>query len=120
MSKLITILNNWRQINVEDIASRIHYGYTTISTQKDTGIKFLRITDIQNYKVNWDIVPFCMIDLYDIKTYLLAEDDLVFARTGATVGKSFLIEGKPPTAIFASYLIRIQLSKFVNSNRSNS
>lgn len=35
---------------------------------------------------------------------------MVFARTGATVGKSFLIKGKIPEAVFASYLIRVILS----------
>jgi type I restriction enzyme S subunit len=37
-------------------------------------------------------------------------EDLVFARTGATVGKSFIINEKIPEAIFASYLIRIILN----------
>ncbi len=35
--------------------------------------------------------------------------DIVFARSGATVGKSFLIENPPEKSVFASYLIRIQL-----------
>lgn len=109
-----TTLNPWKQIKVEDIAIKIHYGFTASSTKKNTGVKFLRITDIQEYKVDWYNVPFCEIDEYDLHKYLLHEGDIVFARTGATVGKSFLITGEIPNAIFASYLIRIKLSKKIN------
>jgi type I restriction enzyme S subunit len=54
-----------------------------------------------------------------IQKYKLADGDIVFARTGATTGKSYLVID-PPEAVFASYLIRLQLSdkkllpKFVN------
>ena len=108
------IPNNWKEIKIEDISLKINYGYTASSTATDTGVKFLRITDIQDYKVNWDEVPFCKIDENDIEKFLLQEGDIVFARTGATVGKSYLIEGKIPKAVFASYLIRIQLSNSIN------
>ena len=67
----------------------------------------LRITDIQDGKVNWDTVPFTTVQ--DPEPYLLMKGDIVFARTGATVGKSFLIEETPYPAVYASYLIRIRL-----------
>ncbi|MNQ51242.1 Type-1 restriction enzyme EcoKI specificity protein [compost metagenome] len=114
MTESIIIPNNWKKVKVKDISLRIHYGYTVSSVKKNTGTKLLRITDIQNYKVNWKDVPFCEIDSRDIEKYLLKENDIVFARTGATVGKSFLIQGNIPQSIFASYLIRIQLSKYIN------
>jgi type I restriction enzyme S subunit len=44
--------------------------------------------------------------------YLLKPNDLVFARTGATTGKSFLIHDCPE-AIFASYLIRLRVKRLV-------
>lgn len=71
----------------------------------------LRITDIQNNSVNWDAVPYCKITHDEKQKYLLHDGDLVFARTGATVGKSFLIKGKIPETVFASYLIRIILHR---------
>ncbi len=40
--------------------------------------------------------------------YILEEGDIVFARTGATAGKSYLIKN-PPDSVFASYLIRLQV-----------
>lgn len=54
------------------------------------------------------------IDKAEKEKYLLQCGDLVFARTGATVGKSYLIGENIPEAIFASYLIRIQLLPEVN------
>ncbi len=112
MKKNKRISKLWKDVRVKDIALKIHYGYTTSAVYENTGIKFLRITDIQDYKVAWNNVPFCEIDENDISKYLLKEEDIVFARTGATLGKNFLIQGKIPKAIFASYLIRIQLSKW--------
>ena len=69
--------------------------------------RLLRITDIQDGKVNWDVVPFATAS--DSDAYLLKAGDIVFARTGATVGKSFLVTETPYLAVYASYLIRIRL-----------
>jgi type I restriction enzyme S subunit len=104
----------WIWTRVGQIADNIHYGYTESATQERVGPKFLRITDIQNNSVNWDLVPYCNIDNELKEKYLLKEGDLVFARTGATVGKSFLIVGNIPESIFASYLIRIILNDKIN------
>ncbi|MDA1316274.1 MAG: restriction endonuclease subunit S [Acidobacteria bacterium] len=88
--------------------SAINYGYTTSAAGEPVGPRFLRITDIQGDEVNWESVPFCKIDSADLPRYRLASGDIVFARTGATTGKSFLVHD-PPDAVFASYLIRLRL-----------
>ena len=67
----------------------------------------MRITDIQNGKVNWDTVPFTTVKSPD--PYILKRGDIVFARTGATVGKSYLLSDIPYDSVYASYLIRIRL-----------
>ncbi|WP_181256669.1 restriction endonuclease subunit S [Merismopedia glauca] len=103
----------WCWVNIEDISERIHYGYTASSKNIPTDTKLLRITDIQDNSVNWEAVPFCEISEVERQKYLLTKGDLVFARTGATVGKSFLIEGDIPETVFASYLIRIILFKSI-------
>lgn len=71
-------------------------------------MRLLRITDIQNSAVNWQSVPNCKIDPEKIEKYQLKPGDLVFARTGATVGKSYLLQGDIPEAVYASYLIRVR------------
>ncbi|MBU2573614.1 MAG: restriction endonuclease subunit S [Elusimicrobia bacterium] len=104
----------WEWAMVADVSDVIHYGYTASSTSEPVGPKLLRITDIQDNSVNWASVPFCQIDNEKKFKFLLKEGDLVFARTGATVGKSFLLKGKFPETVFASYLIRVILSKWIN------
>ena len=108
-SALSELPGSWVWTTIGDISDLIHYGYTASSTIESVGPKMLRITDIQNNLVNWETVPYCRIKEEEIQKYLLREGDLVFARTGATVGKSFLIRGNIPEAVFASYLIRIIL-----------
>lgn len=104
----------WKWVMVKDIALDIQYGYTESSSKEKVGPKFLRITDIQENKVDWNKVPYCKIPEEDLQKKKLQDGDLVFARTGATVGKSFLIKGEIPDAVFASYLIRLRFSKDVS------
>ena len=112
-SNLPELPEGWVWTRIGELAETIQYGFTAKSTKVPVGPKMLRITDIQNNSVNWSSVPYCQIDQSEKQNYLLEEGHLVFARTGATVGKSFLITGQFPEAIFASYLIRIIFSKFI-------
>jgi type I restriction enzyme S subunit len=88
--------------------SVINYGYTESASREAVGPRFLRITDIQDDRVDWESVPYCKIEKGAFPKYRLATGDIVFARTGATTGKSFLVND-PPDAVFASYLIRLRL-----------
>lgn len=97
----------WTEKRLNEL-SRINYGYTESASAESIGPKFLRITDIQNNGVNWENVPYCPIEANNFLKYKLADGDIVFARTGATTGKSYLVKA-PPKAVFASYLIRLQL-----------
>ena len=66
-------------------------------------------TDIQENGVDWDTVPYCKCSDKDLPKYKLETGDIVFARTGATTGKSYLINN-PPNSVFASYLIRLRMN----------
>ncbi|MBF0548491.1 MAG: restriction endonuclease subunit S [Candidatus Riflebacteria bacterium] len=114
MSEKMELPKGWEKEKVKNVAVSIQYGYTESSSKDIIGPKFLRITDIQDFKVNWNEVPYCAITEEEKNKYLLQDGDLVFARTGATVGKSFLIKGNIPESIFASYLIRLRFPKSVN------
>ncbi|WP_337138219.1 restriction endonuclease subunit S [Sphingomonas aquatica] len=100
-------------VRLEDVASQIDYGLTASAKEDGDGPKFLRITDIQDGKVDWATVPVCDATTKQITDNELHAGDIVFARTGATTGKSFLIETCPDNAVFASYLIRVRPSKAV-------
>ena len=102
----------WVWTTIGEIASSILYGVS--ESAKETGqYKLLRITDIQNNKVNWETVPFTDYDNNKAQAYLLNDGDILFARTGATVGKSYLVEGLRDSVIYASYLIRVQTSSII-------
>ncbi len=99
----------WMEKRLGDL-SQINYGYTESASAQKVGPHFLRITDIRDNRVDWATVPFCPIDKKDLPKYKLADGDIVFARTGATTGKSYLVT-VPPDAVFASYLIRVRLQE---------
>ncbi|BDC35577.1 restriction endonuclease subunit S [Candidatus Methanoliparum sp. LAM-1] len=104
---------DWEVVRLGD-KGHFQYGYTTSATEEDTGTKFLRITDIkEDGVVNWDTVPYGIID-DNLQKFKLFENDILFARIGATTGKACIIEGKIPNAVFASYLIRFISNKELN------
>lgn len=103
------IPESWKWVRWGNLSFSIQYGYNAPAKQAGR-IKMVRISDIQNGKVIWDSVPFCDIRDEDLSIYLLAENDILFARTGGTVGKSYIVKEIPEEAIYAGYLIRTRYS----------
>lgn len=101
-----TIAPDWKVAPLEYICEPPEYGYTA-SAETKGNVRFLRITDITDSGVNWLTVPFCECPPDVLGKYRLACGDIVFARIGATTGKSYLITNPPPS-VFASYLIRVR------------
>ena len=102
----------WVWSTIEEISKSILYGVSK-SAKPSGNYKLLRITDIQEGKVDWDKVPFTDFDVKKGEQYLLSDGDILFARTGATVGKSYLAVTVPKEAIYASYLIRVCYSNLM-------
>lgn len=103
-----------KRTHLGEVAERIDYGVTASAKLEPIGPKFLRITDIQDGTVDWTKVPYCQAEQRKLKTSALRIGDIVFARTGATTGKSFLIKNCPEHAVFASYLIRVRPGKQID------
>jgi type I restriction enzyme S subunit len=71
--------------------------------------RYIRITDIDN-NGNLKDETFCSLT-YDIaEPYLLKHGDILFARSGATVGKTY-IHNSNSYACFAGYLIKAEIDK---------
>ncbi|EGF26810.1 restriction endonuclease subunit S [Rhodopirellula baltica] len=104
---------NWTLTHLNDLAYQVHYGYTASADENLRDVRMLRITDIQNNMVNWQTVPGCEIEEEKVAQYELADNDLLIARTGGTIGKTYLIQGVSVRSVFASYLIRVIPSKLV-------
>ena len=108
------IPENWAWCRLRNLSESIQYGYN--APAKDSGrIKMVRISDIHENEVEWDSVPYCDIDDKEIQTYLLKKNDILFARTGGTVGKSFIVSNLPEDAVYAGYLIRTRYGKNANA-----
>jgi type I restriction enzyme M protein len=97
-------------VKLEEIAT-FEYGYTA-SARDEGEARFIRITDIdKHYRLKEDESKY--IDLNkDNKKYLVKVGDILIARTGATYGKTVLIENDIK-GIFASYLIRMKFNHSV-------
>lgn len=96
---------------LKSVSDKIQYGYTGKTKEKGK-YYYLRITDIQDGKVDYNKAPFSDINEEEAKKYILNQGDILFARTGATAGKSYLFNDKE-ASVFASYLIRVVVDQKV-------
>ena len=104
-------MSEWKETTLADLCTDISYGYTESAKQEKVGPKFLRITDIASGRLEWDKVPYCLINESDFEKYKLLPGDIVIARTGATTGANYTIkESDPKDVVFASYLIRYKIN----------
>ena len=95
----------WETKKLGELATqKLSYGSGASAIQFNGKIRYVRITDIkEDGELNSQIVS---PDTFDEK-YLLNEGDILFARSGATVGKTFQYKSKFGKCIFAGYLIRM-------------
>jgi len=107
------IPEDWEVVRLGDNIEKPQYGISISATDENTGTKLLRITDIQEEKVDWNLVPFCRFTKDEIEKYQLKDGDIVIARIGATTGKSYLVKNAPQS-VFGSYLIRIRAKDNLN------
>lgn len=86
------------------------YGLSVPSKPFD-GVRYLRITDITEWgELNNEFVS-ADISADDNSKEKLEEGDILFARTGATVGKTLVYKKSFGECLFAGYLIRYRLNK---------
>ena len=95
----------WKKYCLKDVCTDYgDYGMSLPSKAFD-GVRYLRITDITEWgELNNDSVS---VDADVIEDrYMLKEGDVLFARTGATVGKTLVYEDAFGDCCYAGYLIR--------------
>ncbi len=93
------------------IIGRLTYGANAVAEHNDTTWpRYLRITDFsKNGKLRTD--TFRSLPPEIAKDYLVEPGDVLLARSGATVGKAFLVDEQAGTACHAGYLIRARLNR---------
>ena len=89
---------------------KLSYGTSSPSRVYDARVRYIRITDIDdNGRLLNDLVS---PKEYDAK-HVLKDGDLVFARTGATVGKSYMYSLSDGVCVYAGYLIRARVDESI-------
>lgn len=100
---------DWESTTLGRISAPPSYGMNAAATNFDGTHKYIRITDISD-----DERTFCPSPLTSPKPpisaeYRLKAGDIVFARTGASTGKSYLYKEKDGDLYFAGFLIRFPI-----------
>lgn len=105
----------WQKMKLKDVANRFEYGMNSASTEFDGKNKYIRITDIDEntYKYKNDNIVSPEGVLED--KYLVNENDILFTRTGASVGKTYLYDKNDGRLYFAGFLIRVNVNEDNNS-----
>lgn len=110
LTKAMEPKEGWEEKTLKEVSTIAgDYGLSVPSKPFD-GVRYLRITDITDWgDLNDDIVS-ANVDS-DNKQEELEEGDILFARTGATVGKTLVYKKEFGECLFAGYLIRYRLNK---------
>ena len=95
------------------IKGRLTYGANAAAEHTDPAWpRYLRITDFsKNGTLRKD--TFRSLPPQTAKDYLVEPGDVLLARSGATVGKAFLVEEAAGVACHAGYLIRVRLNRSI-------
>ena len=101
----------WEQRKLGEIASSFEYGLNAAAKEYDGENKYIRITDIDDNTHEFLTYNLTSpdIDLTDVENYKLAEGDILFARTGASVGKSYIYRDSDGLVYYAGFLIRARI-----------
>ncbi|MDO5096397.1 MAG: restriction endonuclease subunit S [Peptostreptococcaceae bacterium] len=110
--------DDWEQRKLGEIADSFGYGLNVAAKTYDGINKYIRITDIddesRSYKEEDLKSPDC--DLYNAERYRLEKGDILFARTGASVGKTYIYNNSNEIIYFAGFLIRAKIRKCFSSD----
>jgi len=105
----------WEEVSLSDVADGFEYGMNAAATSFDGEHKYIRITDIDDDAHTYiDSDPVSPSGVLEEK-YRVGKDDILFARTGASVGKSYHYRKTDGDLFFAGFLIRIHVKEGVDS-----
>lgn len=112
--------DKWKYIILSEISNSIEYGLNASAKNFDGIHKYLRITDIDDasrlFLTDKLSSPDVNITEEDYENYKLQKNDLLFARTGASVGKTYLYRESDGEVYYAGFLIRARLRDSFDGN----
>ena len=103
--------DTWEQRKLGEISESFEYGLNAAATEYDGKHKYIRITDIDDstHLFLQDDLTSPDIDFSTADDYLLQEGDVLFARTGASVGKTYIYRRSDGDLYFAGFLIQAKI-----------
>ena len=111
---------NWFMICLNKISKSIEYGLNASAKDFDGIHKYLRITDIDDasrlFLTDKLSSPDINFTEEDYENYKVQKNDLLFARTGASVGKTYLYRDSDGEVYYAGFLIRARLCELFDGN----
>ena len=107
---------DWIKVSLGEVsAKKGEYGLNAPACEYEEGLpKYLRITDIDDQGRYIDNKA-CVNDA-DSHKYVLHKGDIVFARTGASVGKNYTYDEKDGILVYAGFLIKFSIKPQYNAN----
>jgi type I restriction enzyme, S subunit len=103
-------MSEWKEKRIEEIVLSANTGLDAIKrapiVEKDTGIKCLRIQDVSQSK-SYDNWGFTEVEPRNFEKFQLKKNDIIIARTGATIGVNLLIK-ENLNSVFNNGLIRVR------------
>lgn len=97
---------DWEEKKLGDVCDPLTYGMNAAAVKFDGKNKYIRITDIDDkshrYLADEFVSPGGELD----DKYLVSENDILLARTGASVGKSYIYDKKDGKLYYAGFLIK--------------
>jgi type I restriction enzyme S subunit len=104
---------DWEEKSLGEISDKIMYGMNAAAIKFDGHNKYLRITDIDDKTKKYLPNPITSPDGKIEEKYKLNFGDIVFTRTGASVGKSYVYNINDGNLFFAGFLIKFSI---INAN----
>ena len=107
----------WEQRKLGELSSSFEYGLNAAAKEYDGENKYIRITDIDDdsREFKQEDITSPDTDLSSAENYRLSEGDILFARTGASVGKSYIYKASDGLVYYAGFLIRARIKPEYNS-----
>ena len=108
----------WEQRKLEEMSYSFEYGLNAAATTYDGENRYIRITDIDDETRLFSTTDLTSpdIDLKSADNYRLRESDIVFARTGASVGKTYIYKPFDGIMYYAGFLIRARIRPEYSAN----
>jgi type I restriction enzyme S subunit len=115
--RFIGFTDDWEQRKLGELSSSFEYGLNAAAKEYDGENKYIRITDIDDdsREFKQEDITSPDTDLSSAENYRLSEGDILLARTGASVGKSYIYKASDGLVYYAGFLIRARIKPEYNS-----